>query len=49
MTCSILAEYIHFVMYKTNVEKNEKNSVTSRYAETYTTINCKGSGYEYGY
>ena len=21
--------------------KNEKNKVTSRYAETYTTVNCK--------
>jgi len=27
-------------MYKTNME-NEKNNVTSRYAETYTTINRK--------
>jgi len=27
-------------MYTTNME-NEKNNVTSRYAKTYTTINCK--------
>jgi len=27
-------------MYKTDME-NEKNNVTSRYAETYTTISCK--------
>jgi len=40
ITCSLLAQYLHFVMYKTNME-NEKNNVTSRYAETYTTINCK--------
>jgi len=40
ITCSLLAQYLHFVMYKTNVE-NEKNNVTSRYAETYRTINCK--------
>jgi len=40
ITCSLLAQYLHFVMYKTNVE-NEKNNVTSRYAETYPTINCK--------
>jgi len=40
ITCSLLAQYLHFVMYKTNMEKNDKN-VTSRYAETYTTINCK--------
>jgi len=35
-----IAQYLHFVVYKTNME-NEKNNVTSRYAETYTTINCK--------
>ena len=35
-TCSVPS----FDMYKTNME-NEKNNVTSRYAETYTTINCK--------
>jgi len=29
-------------MYKTNME-NEKNNVTSRYAETYTTIIAKRS------
>jgi len=40
ITCSLLAQYIHFVMYKTNME-NEKNNVTSRYAEAYTTTNCK--------
>jgi len=40
ITCSLLAQYLNFVMYKTNM-KNEKNNVTSRYAETYTTINCK--------
>jgi len=27
-------------MYKMNM-KNEKNNVTSHYAEIYTTINCK--------
>jgi len=35
-----LLTYLNFVMYKTNME-NEKNNVTSRYAETYTTVNCK--------
>jgi len=40
ITCSLLAQYLHFVMCKMNME-NEKNNVTSRYAETYTTINCK--------
>ena len=40
ITCSLLAQYLNFVMYKTNTE-NEKNNVTSRYAGTYTTINCK--------
>ena len=38
--CSLLAQHLHFVVYKTNME-NEKNNVTSRYAVTYTTINCK--------
>jgi len=27
-------------MYKKNME-NEKNNVTSRYAQTFTTVNCK--------
>ena len=40
ITCSLLDQYLHFVMYKTNTE-NEKNNVTSRYEETYTTISCK--------
>jgi len=40
ITCSLRAQYLHFVMYKTNME-NEKNNVTSRYKETYMTINCK--------
>jgi len=40
ITCSLLAEYLNFVMYKTNME-NEKNNVTSRYAETYMTVNYK--------
>jgi len=35
-TCSVPS----FVMYKTNME-NEKSNVTSHYAKTYTTINCK--------
>jgi len=33
ITCSLLAQYLHFVMYKTNMEKNEKNNVTSHYAQ----------------
>jgi len=40
ITCSLPAQYLNFVMYKTNME-NEKNNVTSRYAETYMTISCK--------
>jgi len=40
ITRSLLAQYLHFVMYKTNME-NEKNNVTSRYAKTYTAVNCK--------
>jgi len=32
ITCSLLAQYLYFVMYKTNME-NEKNNVTSRYAQ----------------
>ena len=40
ITCSLLAQYLNFVMYKT-ITENEKNNVTSRYAETYTTINSK--------
>jgi len=40
ITGSLLAQYLNFVMYKTNME-NEINNVTTRYAETYTTINCK--------
>jgi len=35
------AQYLYFVMYKTDME-NEKNYVTSRYAETYTT-HCTAS------
>ena len=30
--CSLLAQYLNFVMYKPNME-NEKNNVTLRYAE----------------
>jgi len=37
ITRSLLAQYLNFVMYKMNME-NEKNNVTSRYAETYTAI-----------
>ena len=36
ITCSLLAQYLNFVMHKTNME-NEKNNVTSHHAETYTT------------
>jgi len=28
-------------MYKTIMEKNQKNNVTSHYAKTYIIINCK--------
>ena len=40
ITCTLLAQYLHFVMYKTNME-NEKNNATSCYAESYTTLNFK--------